>query len=79
MHYRYCLAKRKELINQKDGGMTEKWGKKSLGLTHSKNIYSYAECTIFIHYIYDTFQECASIKRQASTNNSWQSPHFLLD
>ena len=37
----------------------------------------------WMHYIspdtYDIFQECTSIKRQASINNSWQGPYFLLD
>lgn len=37
----------------------------------------------WMHYIspdtYDIFQECTSIKRQASANNSWQAPYFLLD
>lgn len=36
-----------------------------------------------MHYIspdaYDIFQECASIKKQVSINNSWQGPYFLLD
>lgn len=56
MHYRHCLAKKKELINHKDCGMTEKW-EKSLGLTHSKKIYSYAECIIFPQ-IHTAFSKC---------------------
>lgn len=37
----------------------------------------------WMHYIspdtYDIFQECTSIKRQASINNRWHGPYFLLE
>jgi hypothetical protein len=43
VHYHQCLAKKREPVNQKDGGVTERV--KYSG--SQKKIYGYAVCTIF--------------------------------
>lgn len=65
------------LSKEKAANKPERWwqdSKRKISRV-SKKIYSYAVCILFPQI----FQECASIKRQASINKCLQGPYFFLD